>query len=153
MPRNFHEKNIEKEIQDELISLDDGLSNTINPASMYGYPVFYTFYDRKNKGCIMVDCHKLTDFYDEKLYDYVIKRPKRFILVTNDMFKLEDDIRRKFARKIANKENIPELLLTLDDDSRMKFYEQIKFHSLEDKWTAYRLDYYDKNFKKLSKCN
>lgn len=143
--------NIEKTIRELLLSLDDGLDNTINPYRMYGYPAFDTFYDRRNKGCIMVDCHRLTDFYDEELYEYVIKRPKRFILVTNDMLELEDDIRRKFARKIAHRENIPELLSALDNDSSMKFYEQIKIHSLADTWTAYRLDYYDKTFKKLSK--
>jgi len=144
-------RNIEQRIRELLLSLDDGLNNTINPYRMYGYSAFDTFYDRRNKGCIMIDCHRLTDCYDEELYEYVIKRPKRFILVTSDMLELEDDIRRKFARKIAYEKRIPELLSALDNDSSMKFYEQIKIHFLEDTWTAYRLDYYDKTFKKLSK--
>ena len=53
--------NIEKIIKQELHSLDDGIDMASNGAYLEGCPLFVVYYDKENKGCLMLDAYNLSD--------------------------------------------------------------------------------------------
>jgi len=130
-----------------LISLEEGKYESIHGYYVGGRPMFVVFYDRKNRGCILVDIWRLSDACnrrdEERLARYVQKRPERFIELP------ANDSRREFETMcdFAWKKKIPELQYALGERRPMReFRWQVTELGLDEEWAKFRDDVYCKMF-------
>ena len=92
--------NIEEIIKEQLHSLDDGIQMASQGAYIEGLPLFVVYYDRENKGCLMLDKHHLNGFNDdndETLSEFVSNHPERFIRIPHEVASHDYDLMEDFA--------------------------------------------------------
>ena len=139
---------IEKLIKEKLHSLDDGIQMARGGAYLEGCPLFVVYYDRENKGCIMIDEYNLSDihdFADEILSKFVWNHPERFVRVPHEIACHDYDLMEDFAHMKKN----PKLIQALLGRRPMAtFNDLVAELRLDSEWLNFRYKAYDDQFKK-----
>ena len=66
-------------------SLNDGVEMVMFGTHIEGYPPTVVYYDRENKGCLMIDEYNLSGVHwenDDILYKFISNHPDRFVRST-----------------------------------------------------------------------
>ncbi|MBO4780709.1 MAG: hypothetical protein J5497_08740 [Selenomonadaceae bacterium] len=142
------EFNIEGIIKEQLHSLDDGIQMASQGAYIEGCPLYVVYYDRENKGCLMLDEYHLSGFDDaneERLSAFVSNNPERFIRVPHEVASHDYDLMEDFAHIKKN----PKLIRALQGRRPMAtFNDLIAELRLDKEWLDFRYNAYDEQFKK-----
>ena len=147
-------RNIEKIIKERLCSLDDGIWIASKGAYIEGCPMDVVFYDRKNKGCLMLDLYRLSywrDEYDDVIEEFV-KNDKsgRFVKVPYEIATHDYDLMEKFAY-MKRKQS---LISALQGEKPMRTFKyRVAKLGLDREWEAFRFEAYDKGFEDWKKAN
>lgn len=147
-------ENIEEIIKENLHSLEDGIQIASEGAYLEGCPLYVVYYDRKNKGCLMLDLYRLSDWRDE--YDDVIEQfvmddnSGRFVKVSYEIATHDYDLMEEFAY-MKRKQS---LISALQGDRPMRtFNYRVAKLGLDREWDAFRFEAYDKGFEDWKKAN
>lgn len=138
--------NIEKIIKQELHSLDDGIDMASNGAYLEGCPLFVVYYDKENKGCLMLDAYNLSDVRldnEDMLLEFVYKHPERFVRVPHEIASHDYNLMEEFAYMKKN----PKLIRALQGRRPMRTFNYLVAElGLENEWRGFRLDSYEEEF-------
>lgn len=140
--------NIEEIIKEQLHSLDDGIQMASQGAYIEGLPLFVVYYDRENKGCLMLDKHHLNGFNDDNdeiLSEFVSNHPERFIRIPHEVASHDYDLMEDFAYMKKNSK----LIQALHGRRPMAtFNDLVAELRLDREWLNFRYKAYDDQFKK-----
>lgn len=145
LQKNF---NIEEIIKEQLHSLNEGIIIASHGSYIEGCPLFVVYYDRENKGCVMLDEYKLSDIYDDNdeiLSEFVSNHPERFIRVPHEIASHDYDLMEDFAYMKKNSKLIQALL---GRKPMATFNDLVAELRLDKEWLDFRSNAYDEQFKK-----
>ena len=138
---------IEKLIKEKLHSLDDGIQMARGGSYLEGCPLFVVYYDRENKGCIMIDEYNLSDIHDytdDILSEFVWNHKERFVRVPHEIASHDYDLMVDFANMKKN----AKLINALQDFRPMATFNYLVGKlDLDKDWFEFRNNAYDEQFK------
>lgn len=151
--QNQETYDIEKLIKENLHSLEVGMEVASDGEYFEGCPLFKIYYDRDNKGCLMLDEYRLSGCHckiDDILPEFVWKHPERFVRVPHEIGSHDYDLMEEFAYKKKS----AKLISALQGKRPMATFNDLVIElGLRSEWFAFRSNAYDRAFEEWKEEN